>query len=183
MHGCGSRITTSRLCGLRMPIFSGSVRSTRRSAAGEGASVAAPGRRAAVASYAIDEALELLHQGVSLGPSEAAQAASSGARSARRACSSSTGRDSGRRCGARPISPRSPSLLAAIYAELAIETATRSGMWRARPPNDAGRWLDRASARAGTAESAARAKRSPASRTFTPMPRTLPARRRHRRGP
>ncbi len=111
----------------------------------------------AVAGYAIDDALELLHKALSLGPSEAEQAELWHAIG-----QASVLKFDGEGFWSAMLRAadlcREPERLADIYAELAIETATRSGMWRSRPPNDAfDGWIEQALELAPR-ESAARAK-------------------------
>ncbi len=111
----------------------------------------------ATAGYAIDDALVLLHQALSLGPSEADQIE----------LWHSVGRASVLKFDGEGFWTAmlhaadlcdDPETLAAIYAELALETATRSGMWRARPAYDVvDGWIEQALAIAPP-ESAARAK-------------------------
>ena len=106
--------------------------------------------------YAIDDALVLLHRGVSLGPGEPAQAdlwRAIGRASVLVRRRGILDRDAAR--GRSQPRRRDPG---GIYADLAIETATRSGMWRARPPNDeVDGWIEQALELASP-ESAARAK-------------------------
>ncbi len=112
----------------------------------------------AVASYAIDEALELLHNAVSLGPSEAAQAAELWRAIGQASVLKFDGEGFWSAMQRAADLCREPEPLAEIYAELAIETATRSGMWRSRPPNDVfDGWIEQALELAPR-ESAARAK-------------------------
>ena len=112
----------------------------------------------AVASYAIDDALELLHKAVSLGPSEAAQAAELWRAIGQASVLKFDGEGFWSAMLRAADLCREPEPLAAIYAELAIETATRSGMWRSRPPKDVfDGWIEQALELAPR-ESAARAK-------------------------
>jgi len=111
----------------------------------------------ATARYALDESLALLHRALELEPGTADEVDIW--RAIGRASVLKFDGDSFWTALLRVADLSSDrQTVAAAYADLAIETATRSGMWRGRPENDVvDGWVEQALSRA-TPESAARAK-------------------------
>jgi hypothetical protein len=111
----------------------------------------------AIARYALDEALVLLHRALELEPSESDQVELW--RAIGRASVLNFDGESfwTAMLGAAELS-RDPHTVAGIYADLAFETATRSGMWKGRPADGVvDGWIEQGLALAPR-ESAARAK-------------------------
>ena len=111
----------------------------------------------AIARYALDEAVVLLRRALVLDPSEAGQVELW--RMIGRASVLNFDGESFWNALLRAADvSHDPATVAAVYADLAIETATRSGMWKGRPDNDVvDGWIEQALALAPPS-SAARAK-------------------------
>ena len=111
----------------------------------------------AIARYALDEALALLHRALELEPSESDQVELW--RAIGRASVLNFDGESFWTAMLRAADLcRDRETIAAVYADLAIQTATRSGMWKGRPADAVmDGWIEQALALASR-ESAARAK-------------------------
>ena len=130
----------------------------------------------AVAGYAIDDALALLHRALLLEPGEPARVElwrAIGRASVLKFDGEGFWAAQERAAGLC----RERETLAMIYADLALETTTRSGIWRASLQNDVvDDWIEQALELAPR-DSAARAKALAAQSYLTPMRKTPPARR------
>ena len=119
----------------------------------------------AIARYALDEALVLLRRALAMESSESGQVELW--RTIGRASVLNFDGESFWTALLRAAEiSHDPATVAAVYADLAIETATRSGMWKGRPDHDVvDGWIERALALAPPG-SAARAKALAASSYF-----------------